>query len=232
MRFAPPLDAVLFDMDGTLVDSGAYFRRQVAWDLALSPFRGKLGPIALMRVLREFPRVRARLQRLPIVPDLHDVQMDLTAERLRLSPAAVRHVVSKLIYESDFEGLDRFTEADTRAALERLKARRLKLGVLSDYPARNKLEGMRLLDLGWDVVMSAEDVNSLKPNPRLFEQALQQLGLEPRRALYVGNQRDKDVAGAQAAGMHTCLIHGSRHKGPEPDFEVRSLSELADQLGC
>lgn len=232
MVFDKPLDAILFDMDGTLCHSGSYYLRQVALDIAWSPLRGKLGPIALMRVLQQFRRVRDRLRELPHVPGLHRVQIEMTAERLRLPYATASEILRKLIYDSAFQGLTTFVEPDARATLLRLKAHPYKLGVLSDYPTQAKLAGMGLLDLGWDVLLSSEDVDSLKPNPLLFQKALEAIGVEPDRALYVGDRRDTDIAGAQAAGMRTCLIKASRHKGPDADFAVSSLRELAESLGC
>jgi len=219
-------------MDGTLVRSGSYYFRQVAWGLALSPVRGALGPFATVRLLMSFRRVRERLRDAGHVPGLHRRQFELAAERLRLPAETARAVLMPLLYESAYEGLDGYVEAGARAALARLKRRPLKLGVLSDYPTQRKLQGMRLADIGWDLLLSCEDVDALKPNPQVFERALELLGVEPRRALYVGDRRDTDVAGARAAGLRTCLLRGSRHPGPEPDFAVGSLTELADRLGC
>lgn len=232
MRFDPPLDAVLFDMDGTLCHSGSYYLRRVALDLLLSPFRGTLGPIALVRVLQQFRRVRDRLRLQPHVPGLHRQQIEMTAERLRLPYPVAAEVFRKLIYESEFDGLTTLVEAGARDSLLRLKRRPLKLGVLSDYPMQNKLSGMGLLDVGWDVLLSSEDVDSLKPNPLLFERALERIGVEPARALYVGDRRDTDIAGAAGAGLRTCLMKGSRHRGPDADFAVGSLAELVERLGC
>lgn len=219
-------------MDGTLCHSGSYYLRQVAVDLALSPFRGPVGPFTMARVLQQFRRVRDQLRLEPHVPGLHRVQIELTAERLRLPYDVTAAILKKLIYDSQFAGLTTFVEPGAREVLARLKARPHKLGVLSDYPTQNKLRGLGLMDVGWDVLLSSEDVDSLKPNTRLFEQALAKIGVEPARALYVGDRRDTDVAGAQAAGLRTCLIKGTRHKGPEADFAVSSLAELAAKLGC
>lgn len=232
MRFSFPLDAVLFDMDGTLCHSGSYYLRQVAVDVALAPFRGKLGPITLMRVLQQFRRVRDRLRLQPHVPGLHRQQIEMTAERLRIPYALASEVLRKLIYESEFAGLTGWVEDGARESLLKLKNRPFKLGVLSDYPTQNKLAGMGLLDLGWDVLLSSEDVDSLKPNPLLFQRALEKIGVEPGRALYVGDRRDTDIAGAAAAGLRTCLMKASRHRGPDADFAVSSLAELVERLGC
>ena len=219
-------------MDGTLVSSGSYYLRQVAVDLALSPFRGPLGPYRMVRLLNQFRAVRERLRAHGVVPGLHRVQFELTAERLRIAPEAAAAVLKPLLYESEYVGLVRYIERDARESLLRLKRRPLKLGVLSDYPTQRKLAGMGLADIGWDVLLSSEDVDALKPHPALFLRALEVLEVAPGRALYVGDRRDTDVAGARAAGLKTCLIKASHHPGPEADFAVGSLSELADRLGC
>ncbi len=61
--------------------------------------------------------------------------------------------------------------------LTEAKQQGLRLGVVSDYPARQKLEALRLAHF-FDVLVSAQDddVQRLKPDPRGLVVALQRLG--------------------------------------------------------
>jgi HAD superfamily hydrolase (TIGR01509 family) len=229
-RFDPPLKAVLFDMDGTLCHSGTYFLWRIARDLALSPISGRLGPLGLVRMLTAWRRVREALRVHEVVPGLHRTQIQMTADLMRLPYTTTEAIIRELIYDHQYVGLAQFAERDARASLTSLKNRPLKLGVLSDYPTQGKLAGMGLADVGWDVLLSSEDVDAMKPQPRIFRKALEVVGVEPREALYVGDRTDTDVAGAAALGMRTCLMKGWRRGGPAADLTVGSLAELVTRI--
>jgi HAD superfamily hydrolase (TIGR01509 family) len=95
----------------------------------------------------------------------------------------------------------------TRTALARLKAAGLLLGVVSNSEGRveEALEAAGLRDY-FDVVVDSGVLGIEKPDPRIFQAALQQLRVAPEEALYVGDLYEVDVLGAQSAGMEAVLI--------------------------
>jgi putative hydrolase of the HAD superfamily len=117
----------------------------------------------------------------------------------------------------------------TRTALARLKAAGLLLGVVSNSEGRAEqaLEAAGLRDY-FDVVVDSGILGIEKPDPRIFQAALQALRVTPEEALYVGDLYDVDVLGAQAAGMQAVLL-GT----PVGSVECRmtsSIEDLADSL--
>ena len=52
-----------------------------------------------------------------------------------------------------------------------------------------------------------------KPDPRLFEAALELADCDPADAVHVGDSPDKDVAGAEAAGVRALLIDRNATSG-------------------
>jgi putative hydrolase of the HAD superfamily len=79
------------------------------------------------------------------------------------------------------------------------------------------------------VVIDSQVVGLEKPDPRIFNLALDALGVEPSRSLYVGDTVKFDVVGAQAAGLHPVHVDpfglcGGAHR------HVASLRELTDWL--
>jgi putative hydrolase of the HAD superfamily len=92
--------------------------------------------------------------------------------------------------------------------LWRLKREGIPLGVLSDYPAEAKLQGLALSQM-FSVVACTTDraINAFKPHPRGFLHACELLRLDPADVAYVGDRADVDGTGAQAAGM-TCYLVG------------------------
>jgi putative hydrolase of the HAD superfamily len=129
---------------------------------------------------------------------------------------------------------DRFAQAktwrifdDVFPALEFLNSRKLKLGVISNWDDRLRPLLRRLkLDYFHTVVISCE-AGACKPSPTIFHQAAQNLGVQPREILHVGDSPAMDVAGATTAGFQALLL--SRDADPGPS-QLKSLLELPSLL--
>jgi HAD superfamily hydrolase (TIGR01549 family) len=97
-----------------------------------------------------------------------------------------------------------------------------------------EVEGHGLADI-FDVLAVSCDLGYMKPHPRIFQHALDTLGVEPRETVMVGDSLRADVAGAQALGMtavwrrHPAIVEQA--DGVQPDFVVDELRELL-QLPC
>jgi putative hydrolase of the HAD superfamily len=94
--------------------------------------------------------------------------------------------------------------------LDRLRARGLRLGIVSNWDHR--LPGL-LADLGlarrFDAVVYSSAAGMEKPDPRIFQSARGGLGLAaapPSAVLHVGDHQLEDVEGALAAGMRALLV--------------------------
>jgi HAD superfamily hydrolase (TIGR01509 family) len=119
----------------------------------------------------------------------------------------------------------------TRENLLRLRAAGLRLGVVSnsDGRAEQALEAAGLRDC-FEVVIDSGLLGIEKPDPRIFQAALQALGVAPAEALYVGDLYEVDVAGARAAGMDAVLL-GEERKGLTRDCRTAaSIEELVNDL--
>ena len=83
-------------------------------------------------------------------------------------------------------------------------------------------------------VISSEGVGCYKPDRRLFEAAIAELGVEPSECAYVGDRQFEDVMGARTVGMKAIWINRFRHETnpdlPTPDAEIHDLMELPDVL--
>ncbi len=119
---------------------------------------------------------------------------------------------------------------DVLPALGELRERGLTLVIASnwDYSLSDWLRPTGILELVDGVVTSAE-VGAGKPDPRVFERALQVAGAEPAEALHVGDKVDNDVEGAAAAGVRGVLVQ--REGEPPPGVDaIASLRELSALL--
>jgi putative hydrolase of the HAD superfamily len=79
---------------------------------------------------------------------------------------------------------------------------------------------------GLEFVVDSQLVGVEKPDPRIFHLALAKLGLSAARAVYVGDIRSVDEAGARATGMHFVLIDPFGDYAPPGQLAVRRLEEL------
>jgi putative hydrolase of the HAD superfamily len=89
-----------------------------------------------------------------------------------------------------------------RELLARLRARGLRTAVVSNFDRRlpGILAGLGLAD-ALDAVVLPSDVGAAKPDPDIFARALAQLGVAPAEAVFVGDDAERDLAGARAAGL-------------------------------
>lgn len=76
-----------------------------------------------------------------------------------------------------------------------------------------------------------------KPQPIMFQQALENLSISARQTLVVGDRLETDIAGGQAAGCHTALVLSgvsteemSRAWSPPPDLVLPDLASLVEYL--
>lgn len=117
---------------------------------------------------------------------------------------------------------------DVVPALEELRGRSFELGVVSNWDERlpGLLERLGLAPY-FSVLVHSTAVGMEKPNPRIFQEALRRLEVEPEEALHVGDAALEDVEGARAAGMHAVQL--CRHGG-EGLRDLRGIAALATQL--
>ncbi len=88
-------------------------------------------------------------------------------------------------------------------ALERLRSLGLALAVVSNWDAGlpKHLERTGLAPWFTEIVTSAAE-GMAKPDPRIYALALERLGVDPARALHIGDHPVYDEQAARAAGMH------------------------------
>jgi putative hydrolase of the HAD superfamily len=120
---------------------------------------------------------------------------------------------------------------NAREGLQRLHAMGLSLAVVSnsDGSAASVLRDAGL-DTYLTTIVDSAVVGVEKPDPRVFEPALQALRVASERALYVGDLYYPDVVGARAAGLIPVMLDPF---GDWPDLDcdaVRDLVELAGRL--
>ncbi len=88
--------------------------------------------------------------------------------------------------------------------------------------------------LSFDAVVTSEEVGCYKPDPVIFQRALELLGVAAHRTLHVGDSLHSDIAGAARAGLTSVWIHRENRIHDigqcRPDHTIMTLNELIPLL--
>jgi putative hydrolase of the HAD superfamily len=121
---------------------------------------------------------------------------------------------------------------DAMPALLRLKAAGLTLGLISnvDHDIMPVCRELGLADV-LQVIVTSLDTGFNKPQPEIFQVALDRTGVKPDESIYIGDQHRIDVAGANSAGMRGILLdrYGYMEKRVKSPC-IRSLAEIDSLL--
>lgn len=109
------------------------------------------------------------------------------------------------------------------------------LGLLTNGPSDMQWEKIRSLriETTFDAIVVAGDVGIYKPDVRVFRILLDRLDVTADSTLFVGDNYEMDIVGADAAGMKTAWIrtNGARPTGDVlPDVEVAEATVLREVL--
>jgi putative hydrolase of the HAD superfamily len=224
----PRYSAAAFDLDGTLYPNWRFY-------LLLLPFI-----IREQRYLRAFGKARNRLRAEEGIgePSLYERQARYMGEILRTDPSLLAEKTERLIYrgwEPLFKKVRLFPFA--KETLQALKDSGVKLGLLSDFPPRAKLDNLGLSGL-WDTVLCSEELGKLKPDPLPFRELAHSLGVPAEEILYVGNSFPYDVLGSKRAGMKAAWVTSYRNYRKKPgggvpgeaDFVFYDYRQLRDYV--
>ncbi len=120
---------------------------------------------------------------------------------------------------------------NTLTTLKRLKSRGVKMATITSRSLRTSAQTLELAGIYhfFDIVITPEDVKLTKPNPEGLFKALDVLGVKSENAVMIGDT-DADVLAGKAAGTKTIGVtygfHGQRILETNPDFVVNDISEI------
>ena len=229
---ATGLDAALFDLGHTLMDW--------IWDddLLIAGHRAGLEAID-----RYSPTAAEALTS----RYLHEAKLqDWEAVEEVEYPPLVRAMLAEVGVDVDEDELARFLDAEhaawaparkvgsmSEALLDSLHDRGLRTAIVSNtwdprWLLERDLEEMGLLSR-LDATVFSSDVGVRKPRAEIFYRALDELGVEPARSVFVGDRLAADVQGAGALGMTTIQAMWFRAEEDdtiEPDYRAFTMVDV------
>ena len=113
--------------------------------------------------------------------------------------------------------------------------RTFPLALVTNGPSELQRHKIQATNLGrfFDEITISGDLGIGKPDPRIFSMTLDRLGAPASAAVMVGNSLERDVGGAQRAGLRGIWVNRSASDPPldiKPDAQISSLSELRNVI--
>jgi 2-haloacid dehalogenase/putative hydrolase of the HAD superfamily len=213
-------DIVTFDCYGTLIDWEQGFVRAL-----LSAGIGD--PLDRARIVELYHEVE------PEIESCYRSYREVLEEVARRVGAGLHREVSAEQARALPESLPSWPPfVDTNRALERLAAKGIRLGILSNIDDDMIAETRRQFTVDFELVVTAQQVRSYKPGHAHFLEARQRLG-DGVRWLHAAQSHFHDVVPCRELGIPVAWINRKNERpGSDvlPDRELRNLDELAEWL--
>lgn len=209
------INTVLFDLDGTLIDTN---------ELIITTY--------LHTLEKFFPGQYGREDVLPFMgPTLHEVFGNMDPERVEEMVHEYRtyNIANHDALVKEFEGV--FETVQT------LYEKGYKLAIVTTKREDVALKGLRLMNLDrfFPVVVAYDHVNKVKPDPEPIMLALEQLGSKPEEAMMVGDNFHDVLAGknagTQTAGVAWTIKGRDYIAKYEPDYILENMTDLLTIFG-
>jgi 2-phosphoglycolate phosphatase len=216
------VDAVIFDLDGTLIDSiGIYFKivDMVFEKLNLPPVSSE----AILKAVKD-----GDFDWECVLPD------DVKDRKDEIISDAVKIILE--IYPRMF-GKDLKLISGADRVLETISRDGLRIGLVTSTPQRGMVHKMQPLkkagiDKLFEAIITTDDVKNKKPAAEPLVECLRRLQVDANRSVYVGDTR-VDIKAGKAAGMRTIgVLTGFDDRTAlgkeEPDAIIQSVKDLPD----
>ena len=225
------LRAVLFDLGGTLIDTAP-------------------PPEIIRRILRKYgierplDRIEAAHRKAEESFLLEDYKLPYYGFWIKWNKIILDELkiiensefLAKVLVDEWWDNADVRLYPNAREVLAKLKEMGLKVGIISNAFRKDIeeiLARINLIDF-FDVEVGIDSVGRPKPHREIFLYALEELGIKPSEALFVGDSLEKDYLGALNAGLKAVLLDRN-NVVEETVIKIRDLTKLLNLIksdGC
>jgi pyrophosphatase PpaX len=218
IKFHAPPEAVIFDMDGTLVSSlpaiyhceNEISRKYLKASLTLEEVISKFGPPA-HKIITDMTRDLPDALRSQAVSDYYECYRTQVPSRALVFPGIV-DLLRKI--RSSGRRLALFTGVEKN---------------MMEYT----LDPFELSEF-FEVRVTADDIQKSKPDPEGINVALSRLKTNANESMYVGDSPSDMIAGKRAGVLTGAALWSPENRGDptmeHPDYEFRSVQQLSDFL--
>ncbi|MEY9978991.1 HAD family hydrolase [Lysinibacillus sp. RC79] len=214
------IQAVIFDLDGTLLDRDSSFRSFI--EHQYERLKPNLSHILKGNYVQRFIELDSRGY---VWKD--KVYQQLIEEfSIELSPKAMLedYIREFKHYCVPFVNL--------HSMLHNLKKQGLKLGMITNGYGQFQLDNIRALGIEdeFDVILISEWEGIKKPNAEIFDRVLSKLEVSANESIYVGDHPFNDVEAAKKVGMMAIWKRNDAWQSVKADYIIDNLIEIQDIL--
>ena len=202
-------DAALFDVDGTVLNTGEYIfqaykytmslhlKREVTWE--------EVVPV-LGLPFKKCYRILANLEEVDYLMETHHQYQIQNSQSVKAYENALR-------------------------TLGELKKNGVAIAAVTSHTGELLIRNLKIagIDKYFKVIVTPTDVEKPKPDPESIFKALEILRIKPNRAVFIGDS-PADIAAGKAAGVKTIAalygFHGEKLLESKPDFLVDDIEQI------
>lgn len=211
-------DVFVFDWDGTLANLGP-----------VSALNERYGPLWLYKKKRSRKTAQKIKSAKGVKAERYNIKEKMKARKVE------GRIFGRFVDLYFFIVRPRL-QRDSRAVLEELKKTGKTTCLLTNAASWRAMRALQKFGLEdyFEVIVSAQEIKAIKPNPLGLETIIRAIGARKERTIYIGDMID-DVMMAKYAGVHSCAIASGfssydKLKSIKPDYIFRSMEEFKKAL--
>ncbi len=218
------VNAVIFDLDNTLVDFM------------------KMKRLAIEEAIRSMIDSGLDITFVNANQIIDEIYKEQGIEYQKVFDAFLQRVLKKVDYKILSAGIVAYRRAREAAlipyphvypTLHQISKMGIKMGIVSDAPTKEAWLRLAFLNFHhiFDAVVTFEDTGVRKPDSAPFKMILEKLNVQPKYALMVGDWAERDIIGAAKVGMKTAFAkYGDTFNTQvhNADFELNDINELIE----
>jgi putative hydrolase of the HAD superfamily len=211
------IKAVLFDLDGTLLDRDESVKKFIdnQYD-------------RLNRIVGHIPR-ETYIKRFIELDQRGYVWKDKVYQQL-VEEFLITDMTSEELLQDYLEEFKNhcIPFPNLITTLEKLKSRNLRLGMITNGRGQFQLDNIKALGIEkyFDTILISEWEGIKKPDPEIFKRALKQLNVTANQSIFVGDHSENDVKAAKNVGIIGVWKKDPQYNSIEADYIVDDLAEL------
>ena len=244
-------DAIIFDLFDTILD----FNFNNLPTVELKGLRSRTTSKEVYEVFRKYyPNVDFADFYAPFIESYYEFQelklkefrefpnrerFILMLSKMSLAPAEDKDALIDQMVVAHMNALATCIEypSDNEETLLHINQSGYRMAIVSNFdyaPTANRLLEKYNLKPLFETIVISEDVGWRKPKDIIFKLAIDSLKIDPKKALFVGDNYGADVVGSKALGMEAAWINrrgeDTNNLNPAPDYIIKTMPEIKDIL--
>lgn len=218
--------AILFDLDDTLLDRNKAIEKM--FSIILEKCYGEADPSTKKEMLGQFKKYDHKSYGINNKIKVLESLFDEYSPKNRLPSQDIMD-----FWNHRFPGCFSIQQ-ETIELINEIK-KHAKVGMITNGTSQRQMQKIvnTHLDNYFETIVISDEVGISKPDKRIFDLALNKLDIQPKNAIFVGDNIEKDIGGCQNANINGIWFNPRKIKNNteiEPYDEIHSLDQILSYL--